>query len=94
MPRYLPCTPRLRWTGKKLYELAGAGKEVERRPRAVQILDIKVKQDRTAQGLDGGPPVPKAPTYVPSCHDIGRLFGMQGAVWSISHTYQGGPFQH
>ena len=54
MPRYLPMYSALKVDGKKLYELARAGKEVERRPRAVQILDIKGKQDRTAQGLDGG----------------------------------------
>ena len=42
--RQPPMYSALKVDGKKLYELARAGKEVERRPRAVQILDIKVSR--------------------------------------------------
>ena len=49
-----PMYSALKVDGKKLYELARAGKEVERQPRPVQDSGHKGKQDRSAQGLDGG----------------------------------------
>ena len=39
-----PMYSALKVNGKKLYELARQGKEVERQPRPVQILDIQIGQ--------------------------------------------------
>ena len=38
--KFLPCTQRLRSTGKKLYEYARAGQEVERPQRQVTITEF------------------------------------------------------
>ncbi len=75
----------LKVDGKKLYELARAGKEVERRPRAVQILDIKVSRIELPRvwmevTCSKG-------TYIRTlCHDIGRLLGCGGCMEHLTRT--------
>ena len=80
-----PMYSALKVDGKKLYELARAGKEVERRPRAVQILDIKVSRIELPRvwmevTCSKG-------TYIRTlCHDIGRLLGCGGCMEHLTRT--------
>ncbi len=66
----------LKVNGKKLYELASAGKEVERAARPVEIYDLQIdavelpRVTMTVTCSKG--------TYIRTlCHDIGRKAGMR-----------------
>ena len=76
--------------GKKLYELARKGKEVERAPRPVTIYALEVVEQtgpncyllrvRCSKG-----------TYVRTlCHDIGQALGCGGAMCSLRRTMAAG----
>ena len=74
--------------GKKLYELARAGKEVERPPRRVKILELKIKSIN----------LPKVTmeitcskgTYIRTlCHDIGENLGCGACMESLIRTRVG-----
>ncbi len=80
-----PMYSALKVNGKKLYELARAGKEVERQPRPVEILEIEIEK------LD----LPRATlrvvcskgTYIRTlCHDIGKKLGCGGCMESLLRT--------
>ncbi|MCI8981928.1 MAG: tRNA pseudouridine(55) synthase TruB [Hungatella sp.] len=74
--------------GKKLYELARAGKVVERQPRQVTIYEIAIKSAalprvtmivRCSKG-----------TYIRTlCHDIGQKLGCGGCMESLLRTQVG-----
>lgn len=83
-----PMYSALKVDGKKLYELARAGKEVERKPRRVQILEIEI--------LEMNLPVVKMRvhcskgTYIRTlCADIGSRLGCGGAMQSLVRTKVG-----
>ena len=65
--------------GKKLYELARKGREVERKPRNITVYDLQVEQGSGADWLlhvecSKG-------TYVRTlCHDIGQALGCGGCM--------------
>lgn len=76
--------------GKKLYELARKGQEVERKPRSVTIYALELIEQvnetdyvlrcRCSKG-----------TYVRTlCHDIGRSLGCGGAMYSLRRTMAAG----
>ena len=80
-----PMYSALKVNGKKLYELARQGKEVERQARPVQILDIQI------ESID----LPWATffvtcskgTYIRTlCYDIGRKLGCGGCMESLLRT--------
>ena len=80
-----PMYSALKVNGKKLYELARQGKEVERQARPVQILDIQI------ESID----LPRATffvtcskgTYIRTlCYDIGRKLGCGGCMESLLRT--------
>ena len=80
-----PMYSALKVNGKKLYELARQGKEVERQARPVQILDIQI------ESID----LPRATFFVtcskgtyirPLCYDIGRTLGCGGCMESLLRT--------
>lgn len=80
-----PMYSALKVNGKKLYELARQGKEVERQARPVQILDIQI------ESID----LPKVTfsvtcskgTYIRTlCYDIGRKLGCGGCMESLLRT--------
>ena len=80
-----PMYSALKVNGKKLYELARQGKEVERQARPVQILDIQI------ESID----LPRAVfsvtcskgTYIRTlCYDIGRKLGCGGCMESLLRT--------
>ena len=74
--------------GKKLYELARAGVEIERKPRRITVHDIIIKdislprirmEIRCSKG-----------TYIRSlCHDIGEALGCGGCMESLLRTQVG-----
>ena len=83
-----PMYSALKVNGRKLYELARAGKEVERKPRKVQIKEIEI------QGME----LPEVRlrvvcskgTYIRTlCHDIGGKLGCGGAMNSLVRSRVG-----
>lgn len=84
-----PMYSALKVDGKKLYELAREGKEVERKARPVKILDIEI--------LEISLPVVKMcvacskGTYIRTlCADIGEKLGCGGTMKSLKRTRVGG----
>lgn len=76
--------------GKKLYELARKGKEVERKPRPVTISELVLLEQsgpedyllrvRSSKG-----------TYIRTlCHDIGQVLGCGGTMSSLRRTEAAG----
>lgn len=74
--------------GKKLYELARAGKEVERKPREIEIFSLEMTHItdndwRLAVHCSKG-------TYVRTlCHDIGAALGCGGTMASLERIAAG-----
>lgn len=80
-----PMYSALKVNGKKLYELARAGKEVERKARPVKILELEILECRL--------PVVKMRvvcskgTYIRTlCADIGEKLGCGGTMQSLRRT--------
>ena len=85
-----PMFSAIKREGKKLYELARAGKEVHREPRPVTIHALEVLEQagegdyllrvRCSKG-----------TYVRTlCHDIGAALGCGGCMYSLRRTMAAG----
>ena len=85
-----PMFSAIKIQGKKLYELARKGQEVERKPRPVTIHGLKVLEQageaeyllrvRCSKG-----------TYVRTlCHDIGQALGCGGCMSSLRRTMAAG----
>ncbi|MCM1123156.1 MAG: tRNA pseudouridine(55) synthase TruB [Eubacterium sp.] len=74
-----PMYSALKVDGKKLYELARAGKEVERKPRRVLVKEIEISEivlPRVKMRV-----VCSKGTYIRTlCHDIGGQLGCGGAM--------------
>ena len=83
-----PMYSALKVDGKKLYELAREGKEVERKPRKVvfheiEILNISLPQVTMKVTCSKG-------TYIRTlCHDIGEQLGCGGCMESLIRTKVG-----
>ena len=76
--------------GKKLYELARQGKEVERRPRPVTIHALELVE-QTASGDYVLRVRCSKGTYVRTlCHDIGQALGCGGCISSLRRTMAAG----
>lgn len=83
-----PMYSALKVNGKKLYELAREGKEIERKPRPITVYEIEVLKEahpeytirvKCSRG-----------TYIRTlCHDIGQKLGCGGAMASLSRTRVG-----
>lgn len=84
-----PMYSALKIEGKKLYELAREGREVERVPRRVTVYEIEVlhmelPRVRLRVACSKG-------TYIRTlCHDIGKLLGCGGAMEFLKRTRAGG----
>ena len=83
-----PMYSALKVNGKRMYELARAGIEIERKPRTVQIREIEIKS------ID--PPLVKMRvvcskgTYIRTlCHDIGAKLGCGGSMESLTRSRVG-----
>ncbi len=80
-----PMYSALKVDGKKLYELARAGKEVERKARRVRILDIRV--DRIDLPRVAMTVTCSKGTYIRTlCYDIGRALGCGGCMEQLVRT--------
>lgn len=83
-----PMYSALKVDGKRLYELARQGKEVERKPRpvtihAIEILSMELPMIRFRVSCSKG-------TYIRTlCHDIGKAAGCGGAMVSLERTRSG-----
>lgn len=83
-----PMYSALKVDGKKLYELARQGKEVERKARPVTIYDIEIL-DMTLPEVTIRVACSKG-TYIRTlCHDIGVKLGCGGAMASLKRTKAG-----
>jgi len=84
-----PMYSAIKVQGKKLYELARKGAEVERKPRSVTIYETEVLEGSGAEFLlrircSKG-------TYVRTlCHDVGRALGCGGCMSSLRRTMAAG----
>ncbi|MCD7739198.1 MAG: tRNA pseudouridine(55) synthase TruB [Lachnospiraceae bacterium] len=75
--------------GKRLYELARAGKEVERKPRTIKISEIEVLS--VCLPVVRFRVVCSKGTYIRSlCQDIGEKLGCGGCMQSLERTRVGG----
>lgn len=83
-----PMYSALKVNGKKLYELARAGIEIEREPRAIVIYDIditniKIPYIKFRVKCSKG-------TYIRSlCYDIGEKLKCGGMMWNLQRTATG-----
>jgi len=83
-----PMYSALKVNGKKLYELARAGIEIEREARPITIYDIeitsiKIPYVRFVVKCSKG-------TYIRSlCYDIGELLKCGGMMWNLQRTATG-----
>lgn len=83
-----PMYSALKVNGKKLYELARAGKEVERKPRAVEIRELEILE--TDLPMVRFRVVCAKGTYIRTlCHDIGEKLGCGGAMASLTRSRVG-----
>ena len=74
--------------GKKLYELARKGQEVERKPRNITIFELAV-EDGSESDWNLRVRCSKG-TYVRTlCHDIGQSLGCGGCMSSLRRTRAG-----
>lgn len=74
--------------GKKLYELARSGKEVERRPRRITVFSVELRE------FDGTDAVLlihcSKGTYVRTlCHDVGAALGCGGCMAALRRVQAG-----
>ena len=78
--------------GKKLYELARKGKEVERKPRPVTIHALDVLDEAPPEGADWLVRVAcSTGTYVRTlCHDIGQALGCGACMASLRRVKAAG----
>ncbi len=83
-----PMYSALKVNGKKLYELAREGKEIERKSRTVTIYEIEIPEENMPEfkirvGCSKG-------TYIRTlCHDIGQKLGCGAVMTSLKRTKSG-----
>ena len=85
-----PMYSAIKRDGKKLYELARAGKEVDRPPRPVTIHALEVAEQTGPDAYTLRVRCSKG-TYVRTlCHDIGAALGCGGCMSALRRTEAGG----
>jgi len=97
LPRFLgeigqipPMYSAVKIQGKKLYELARKGVEVERKPRTVTIYELELL-GREENGDWSLRVVCSKGTYIRTlCHDIGSALGCGGAMSALRRTMAAG----
>lgn len=81
-----PMYSAIKVNGKKLYELARKGREVERQPRPVTIYALELLGQRSQTDFALRVVCSKG-TYVRTlCHDIGAALGCGGAMAALRRT--------
>ena len=82
-----PMYSALKVNGKKLYELAREGKEVERKARPVTISKIKILQVNLEEQIFSMEVTCSKGTYIRTlCHDIGMKLGTGAAMENLIRT--------
>lgn len=85
-----PMYSAIKIDGKKLYELARKGKEVERKPRSVTIHALEIV-DQQGDNLYTLRVLCSKGTYVRTlCHDIGQALGCGGCMSSLQRVKAAG----
>lgn len=85
-----PMYSAVKINGKKLYELARKGREVERQPRPVTIHSLMVEGQTAPDEFILRVRCSKG-TYVRTlCHDIGQVLGCGGCMGSLRRTMAAG----
>ena len=85
-----PMFSAIKRDGKKLYELARAGKEVQRDPRPVTIHALEILEQTSGADYLLRVRCSKG-TYVRTlCHDIGQALGCGGCMSSLRRTMAAG----
>lgn len=87
-----PMYSAIKINGKKLYELARKGREVERKPRHVTIHTLELLEETPPEGADCLLRVVCSKgTYVRTlCHDIGQALGCGGCMGSLQRVKAAG----
>ncbi|MDE6456567.1 MAG: tRNA pseudouridine(55) synthase TruB, partial [Dysosmobacter sp.] len=76
--------------GKKLYELARKGQEVERKARPVTVYELELLEAESGTDYRLRCLCSKG-TYIRTlCHDVGRALGCGGALYSLRRTMAAG----
>ena len=82
-----PMYSALKVNGKKLYELAREGKEVERKPRLVTIFALTIEEIDLANNEVKMTVSCSKGTYIRTlCHDIGEKLGCGACMKSLKRT--------
>ena len=85
-----PMYSAIKREGKKLYELARRGQEVERQPRPVTIYELELLEQIHARDFLLRCVCSKG-TYIRTlCHDLGQALGCGGALFSLRRTQSAG----
>lgn len=85
-----PMYSAIKINGKKLYELARKGREVERQPRSITIHSLTVAEQTGPADFVLRVRCSKG-TYVRTlCHDIGQALGCGGCMSSLRRTMAAG----
>lgn len=85
-----PMYSALKVGGRKLYELAREGVEVERKPREIFISDIKILQMDIEEQIFSMEVTCSKGTYIRTlCHDIGQKLGVGAAMENLVRTRVG-----
>lgn len=85
-----PMYSAIKINGQKLYDLARAGKEVERKARDITIYELELTEDY-GSGRYGLRIDCSKGTYIRTlCHDIGALLGCGGCMASLRRTMASG----
>ena len=81
-----PMYSALKVDGKKLYELARKGREVERQPRPITIHELELGEQLSGTDWELRVLCSKG-TYIRTlCHDIGAALGCGGAMAALRRT--------
>lgn len=85
-----PMYSAVKKNGKKLYELARRGVEVERQPRPITIHEIEILEQVSQTDYLLRVLCSKG-TYVRTlCHDLGQVLGCGGTLYSLRRTKSAG----
>lgn len=84
-----PMFSAVKINGKKLYELAREGKEIERKARTIEIFDIRIRRFLPPDRVEFDVDCSKG-TYIRTlCADIGKALGCGGYMESLLRTATG-----
>lgn len=85
-----PMYSAVKVNGKKLYELAREGKEIERKPRPITISSLEIMEIDMEEQIFSMEVTCSKGTYIRTlCHDIGQKLGVGAAMENLVRTRVG-----